>query len=71
MKIPPHILFVCLVVLGIFLLGIGLTYPLWMLTLGYNPVEAINGGTNVVVMSVGGLVILIVLGAALQSLRKK
>ena len=71
MKIPSHILFAGLVVLGIFLLGIGLTYPLWMLTLGYDPVASMNGGTDVVVMSVGGLVILIVLGAALQSLRKK
>lgn len=62
--------FVTSVMLAIFVLGLGLTAPIWLILAGEGPVDALNDGTPAVVISITGLVITIALGIAAQRLRK-
>ena len=55
---------------GILVFGAGLTSPIWLIIAGDNPIQAIQGGTPVVIGSILGLVITVILGLVAARLRK-
>lgn len=69
MKPSSPAAFVACVVLAIGALGVGLTWPVWLILAGDNPLEAIRDGTSVVTLAIIGLAITVFFGVALQRLR--
>jgi hypothetical protein len=62
--------FVLSIIIAILAFGVGLTSPIWLLFEGKSPVEAMQAGTPIVVMTMVGLIVMIFLGVVAQRLRK-
>lgn len=62
--------FVAAVMLAIVAFGAGLTSPIWFLLEGKPPVDAMNAGAPIIMMTLVGLVLMTVLGLIFQKLRK-
>lgn len=55
---------------GILVFGAGLTSPIWLIVAGSSPLQAIQNGTPIVVISILGLALTVFLGVVAARLQK-